>query len=230
MKVTLASTAAAAAAIVLTACGGGGGSTPEPVDAQAAHLNYSRLNRSYTNVTGTDSLGIVYRFDVQFEAPTATEAFPYNGMQAKVRRTATTSYANGVSAGTTESTEYFSTTSTVTMGTVSDAGCLVTRDGQVPPADAAVGDTGGLYNYSVYATCTRGLPAISNGRFTWSLRLIDNIKFYCLDTSFADSGVTFASNECYDTSADGTLGNRLALIIEGTGTGLPPYSLTAKNF
>jgi hypothetical protein len=221
--------AAATAAIVLTACGGGGGD-PERVDAQAAHQNYARLNRTFTNVAGTDSLGITYRFDVQSEAPTATEAFPYNGVQANVRRTTTASTVNGVSAGTSVSTEYFSTTNTVTIGTVSDTGCLVTRDGQVPPADAAVGSSGGLYNYSVYLTCTRGLPAIADGRYTWSVRLIDGIKFYCVDTSFADSGVTFTSNECYETSTAGTLGNRLALIIEGTGTGLPPYSLTAKNF
>ncbi len=222
-------TAALMAAGILCGCGGGGSSTPTAVNAQKANENFTKLNATYTNITGKGTDGTVYRFDLKYE-PKGTAAFPWGAVVGNSRETTIATYLNGTLSGSAVSTDYFSTTNFIAMGSVVDGTCATTTDGQTPPADSHVGDHEGLFNFTQYNSCDRATAiALGTGRYTWSVEEADGSIFYCVNTSSTAAGITAAGGECHETDVAGTLGARVRISVNVTGGPLP-YSLTAKNY
>jgi hypothetical protein len=215
----------AAGILLSSACGGGGtdSGSSATYDLTVANRHLLTSTRSWT-LTGTGPDNAAATAIFQYTASADTVTFPPTGETAGFLDVT----ASLTIAGTTETSTariYFDPTRFLPIGARSrdhssdTDSCDVQNTPPILPTVARLGDTGSNGASTGYVSCLAGAALKDHKTSAWSLESSGGLVLFCSTDVTTDVGTSdvLTSKECYELTADSTIGNRTTWTLSGAG-------------
>jgi hypothetical protein len=217
--------------LLLAACGGGGGDSGgsgELYEPQRAWTTLLTQPSAWTT-RGVASNGQNWELAVSF-APGANAPSPVTGDLMRPTTQTTVFTVDGATPGTAAITSYVGGDGLL-QGDLDDTGqCGFAVFNAPVPETAFVGQSGQFATLRDLLDCNRTTAWNGLRQFDWSLETEGAIVFFCVKTSLisaSGSPLLGVSNECYETTATGSLGPRARVELRIVQ---PPFELVTRNY
>lgn len=215
----------------LAGCGGGGDGDGFPsdivFDVAAAYARLLDADAGYA-LAGTGSDGNRYTLDVRL-VPAGSGAYPLTGQLGARGLVVTTLARNGVSLGTSQTTQFFDPSVPLLIGVASDDGSCATVTAQAAlPREARVGSAGALYSATTFDRCDGAGVADGSVTASWSIETEAGVPLFCVTAeqrdAFGDAVAT--EQDCVEIDSLGRLQAlaRVTVVLPGS------FSLVTRNY